>query len=107
MSSEGTARLEAREMTLEPLRNKAWIRDLVSELAPPAERLIHIGDQGHGFLAHALTGFDHDFGEANRIFLFFHECAGTRFHVQNECVDALRKLLAHDGSADETDIFDG
>jgi hypothetical protein len=25
---------------LEPLRNKAWIRDLVSEIAPPAERLI-------------------------------------------------------------------
>ena len=34
-----TARLEARAMTLEPLRNKGWIRDLVSELAPPAERL--------------------------------------------------------------------
>ena len=36
-------RLEAREMTLEPLRNKAWIRDLVSEIAPPAERLIPPG----------------------------------------------------------------
>ena len=35
-----TTRLEAREMTLEPLRNKAWIRDLVSEIAPPAERLV-------------------------------------------------------------------
>ena len=34
-----TTRLEAREMTLEPLRNKPWIRDLVSEIAPPAERL--------------------------------------------------------------------
>lgn len=34
-----TARLEAREMTLEPLKNKAWIRDLVAEIAPPAERL--------------------------------------------------------------------
>ena len=36
-----TARLAAREMTLEPLRNKGWIRDLVSEIAPPAERLTH------------------------------------------------------------------
>jgi succinate dehydrogenase/fumarate reductase-like Fe-S protein len=34
-----TARLEAREMALEPLKNKAWIRDLVAEIAPPAERL--------------------------------------------------------------------
>lgn len=35
-----TTRLEAREMTLEPLRNKPWIRDLVSDIAPPAERLL-------------------------------------------------------------------
>ena len=35
-----TTRLEEREMTLEPLRNKPWIRDLVSDIAPPAERLV-------------------------------------------------------------------
>jgi succinate dehydrogenase/fumarate reductase-like Fe-S protein len=35
-----TTRLEEREMTLEPLHNKPWIRDLVSDIAPPAERLI-------------------------------------------------------------------
>ena len=29
-----------REMTLERLRNMSWIRDLVSDIAPPAERLI-------------------------------------------------------------------
>jgi len=34
-----TARLEAREMTLAPLPNKPLIRDLVTEIAPPAERL--------------------------------------------------------------------
>lgn len=34
-----TARLEAREMRLEPLANKALIRDLVTEIAPPDERL--------------------------------------------------------------------
>jgi succinate dehydrogenase/fumarate reductase-like Fe-S protein len=33
------ARLEAREMRVEPLPNKAHIRDLVTEIAPPDERL--------------------------------------------------------------------
>jgi len=32
------ARLEPREMILAPLANKALIRDLVTEIAPPAER---------------------------------------------------------------------
>ena len=35
-----TARLEPREMTLAPLPNKPRIRDLVTEIAPPAERLL-------------------------------------------------------------------
>ena len=35
-----TARLEAREMTLAPLPNKRLIRDLVTEIAPPAERFV-------------------------------------------------------------------
>jgi succinate dehydrogenase/fumarate reductase-like Fe-S protein len=34
-----TARLEARKMRLEPLPNKPLIRDLVTEIAPPDERL--------------------------------------------------------------------
>ena len=34
-----TARLEGREMLVEPLANKALIRDLVTEVAPPDERL--------------------------------------------------------------------
>lgn len=34
-----TARLEPREMKVEPLGNKALIRDLVTEIAPPDERL--------------------------------------------------------------------
>jgi succinate dehydrogenase/fumarate reductase-like Fe-S protein len=34
-----TARLEAREMSVAPLPNKALIRDLVTEIAPPDERL--------------------------------------------------------------------
>ena len=34
-----TARLEAREMQVAPLPNKRLIRDLVTEIAPPDERL--------------------------------------------------------------------
>jgi succinate dehydrogenase/fumarate reductase-like Fe-S protein len=33
-----TARLEPREMKLAPLSNKKLVRDLVTEIAPPAER---------------------------------------------------------------------
>jgi succinate dehydrogenase/fumarate reductase-like Fe-S protein len=33
-----TARLQAREMLLQPLSNKKLVRDLVTEIAPPAER---------------------------------------------------------------------
>jgi succinate dehydrogenase/fumarate reductase-like Fe-S protein len=33
-----TERLEPREMTVKPLSNKALLRDLVTEIAPPAER---------------------------------------------------------------------
>jgi succinate dehydrogenase/fumarate reductase-like Fe-S protein len=33
-----TARLEPREMTIEPLSNKALVRDLITEIAPPTER---------------------------------------------------------------------
>jgi succinate dehydrogenase/fumarate reductase-like Fe-S protein len=33
-----TARLEPREMQLAPLHNKILVRDLVTEIAPPAER---------------------------------------------------------------------
>jgi len=37
-----TARLVEGEMHLHPLSNKDLIRDLVSEIAPPAERLLGI-----------------------------------------------------------------
>ena len=35
-----TARLEPRAMTIEPLSNKKLVRDLVTEIAPPAERFL-------------------------------------------------------------------
>jgi succinate dehydrogenase/fumarate reductase-like Fe-S protein len=34
-----TARLAPGNMLIEPLPNKAWVRDLVTEIAPPDERL--------------------------------------------------------------------
>ena len=37
-----TARLEAREMRLEPLANKRLIRDLVTDIAPPDERIANL-----------------------------------------------------------------
>ena len=37
-----TARLEPREMRLEPLANKPHLRDLVTEIAPPDERLARL-----------------------------------------------------------------
>jgi succinate dehydrogenase/fumarate reductase-like Fe-S protein len=36
-----TARLEPRDMILEPLPNKTHLRDLVTEIGPPDERLTH------------------------------------------------------------------
>lgn len=36
-----TARLEPRDMVLRPLANKAGLRDLVTEIGPPDERLDH------------------------------------------------------------------
>jgi succinate dehydrogenase/fumarate reductase-like Fe-S protein len=38
------ARLEPREMRLEPLPNKIWLRDLVTEIAPPDERIVNSSD---------------------------------------------------------------
>ena len=43
-----TARLVDGEMTIAPLPNKALIRDLVTEIAPPGERLSTALGEGHG-----------------------------------------------------------
>ena len=72
-----------------------------------AERLVHVGDEGDNFFAHALACFDHDFGKDDGIFFALHEGAGAGFNVENERVDAFGEFLAHDGGADEADIFDG
>jgi len=41
-----TTRLEPREMRLQPLPNKRLVRDLVTEIAPPDERM---GGSGQAF----------------------------------------------------------
>src|SRR5712664_185247 len=83
------------------------LRDFVRMARHAAKRLIHVGDEGHHFFAHALAGFDHDFGQSNRIFLFLHECARACLHIEHQRVNAFRKFLAHDGSANQADILDG
>src|SRR6266849_6287525 len=54
----------------------------------------------------SLAGGNHGFGEAPAIFLFLHEGAGARLHVEDQRVDPLGKLLAHDRGADQADILD-
>jgi succinate dehydrogenase/fumarate reductase-like Fe-S protein len=39
-----TTRLQPRDMTVRPLQNKALVRDLVTEIAPPGERLMKSGE---------------------------------------------------------------
>jgi succinate dehydrogenase/fumarate reductase-like Fe-S protein len=43
-----TVRLQPREMILEPLPNKPHLRDLVSEIAPPDERLATAAKKRNG-----------------------------------------------------------
>lgn len=43
-----TARLVAGEMTLDPLDNKPLVRDLVTDIAPPKERLANVLAQRKG-----------------------------------------------------------
>src|SRR6266478_4740042 len=88
------------------LENFDGLGDFIRMPGHAPQRLIHIGNQGHDFFAHALPRFDHDFGKPNRIFLLLHEGPGARFHIKDQRVNALGKLLAHDGSANQADIFD-
>src|SRR6267143_1702545 len=68
--------------------------DFIRMARHAAKRLIHAGDVRHHFFAHALPGLHHDFGEANGIFLFLHESAGARLHVQHQGVNAFGEFLA-------------
>src|SRR6185312_5592891 len=81
--------------------------DFVSVTGGAAEGLVHIGDQGDDFFAHAPAGFYHDFSEIGGVFFALHERARADFDVEDESVDTLGKLFAHDGATDEADVFHG
>ncbi len=75
----------------------------IAGLAP--ERLVHVGQQRDDFLAHALAGFDQQFGQVRRVLDLLHERAGAGLHVEHQRVDPLGQFLAHDGSADQRGAF--
>ncbi|WP_240782517.1 2Fe-2S iron-sulfur cluster-binding protein [Roseococcus sp. SYP-B2431] len=50
-----TARLEPREMRLDPLPNKALLRDLATVIAPPDERLAEGGSAREGLAREGLA----------------------------------------------------
>src|SRR5262249_33442618 len=71
-----------------------------------AERLVHVGDERDGFFAHAPCSFDHQFGKTHGVFFFLQEGSRAGFYVENQGINSLRHLFAHDGSADQADVFD-
>ena len=72
-----------------------------------SQRLVHIGDERHDVFAHALAGFNHKFGKKSGILFALHKRAGTGLHVEHQRVNAFRKFLTHDRSADQMRTFDG
>ena len=75
----------------------------VSRHAP--ERLIHVRNQRHHFLAHALPGFHHHLGQPDGIFFFLHKRARAGFDIQHQRIDSFGKFLAHNRRANEPHIF--
>ena len=71
-----------------------------------AERLLHRGNHGLGPHARRVADRDERFGEPPRVGLGLHERAAAGLDVEDERVDALRDLLAHDRRADERNALD-
>ena len=65
-----------------------------------------IGEEGDGAGAGGFAGFDHEAGEQEGVFLALHEGAGAGFDVEDEGVEALGELFAHDAGGDEVRGFD-
>ena len=105
--AEATAGRRVVNIGATPFQDFYGFDDLVRVSGKAAKWLVHIGDERDGPLAHALCGFDHQFGEPHGVFLLLHERAGTGFNVEHQCVNPFGQLLAHDGGADEADVFDG
>src|ERR1700676_1855045 len=81
--------------------------DFIGVSGHAAERLVHVGDESDNFFAHAPASFDHEVRQLRGIFFALHKGAGTGFDVEDKSVDAFGEFFAHDGGADEADIFHG
>ena len=72
-----------------------------------AERLVHGGEERRGASAGGFSGLDHELGEEFGFFVSGHECTGADLDVEDEGVEALGELFAHDAGGDEEGRFDG
>ena len=72
-----------------------------------AEGLIHPGEEGDGVGAGRFSSLDHESGKEAGVVILFHEGAGACFDVEDESVEALGELLAHDACGDEVRGLDG
>ena len=66
-----------------------------------AKRLVHAGEEGDGAGAGGLAGTDHQLGQESGFFVSGHEGAGADLDVEDQGVEALGKLLAHNAGGDE------
>ena len=71
------------------------------------EGLVHVGDEGRHPLAHALADAEHGLGEGLRLVAPAEEGPVPALDVEDEGVDPLRHLLAHDRGRDEGQALDG
>ena len=71
------------------------------------ERLVHCGEESGGAGACSFAGLDHEAGEKAGLVVGGHEGAGADFDVEDEGVEGLGELLAHDAGGDEEGRLDG
>ena len=81
--------------------------DLDPVAGEAAEGLVHAGEECDGAGVAGFAGLDHEFGELFGFFVGRHEGAGADFDVENEGVEVLGELFAHDAGGDEVGGFDG
>ncbi len=71
-----------------------------------ADGLAVAGDEGDGAGAGGFAGLDHEAGEEAGVVGVLHEGAGAGFDVEDEGVEALGELFAHDAGGDQVGAFD-
>ena len=67
--------------------------DLDPVAGEAAEGLVHAGEEGDGAGAGGFAGLDHEIGEELGFFVGGHEGAGADFDVEDEGVEALRRVF--------------